>query len=311
MFRLWAVMFESGIEFKSIITFNLMMTMIIWLRSFFLMPLAWVNSEIPPFYVSPFSRRTLNSMPDSREKELNRKESVAAGTSKSATNYVCSVEFVMFLIWVSIGNLDAIFISFSWNKFARIVSGDDYLPLVDAFGSFLWTAALFSGVCGLVIDTFSGKFNRPLLEGKAVMVTGVFLFDNIAGIVVHILQFLQTYEAAYALVFIYNAYRGLLYSTAAVYIKCNFPASCFGTLMGVFRISMGLSSLINIGLTEIVTTYDEEGFTGIVIAFGVLVVLTISFPILAIYNKRKPAVRSMVRAIIESQSSESDDNISK
>jgi len=85
----------------------------------------------------------------------------------------------MFLIWVSIGNLDAIFISFNWNKFARMVSGDDYLPLVNVFGSFLWTAALFSGMCGLIIDTFSGKFNRPLLEGKAVMVAGAFLFDNI------------------------------------------------------------------------------------------------------------------------------------
>ena len=85
----------------------------------------------------------------------------------------------MFLILVSIGNLDAIFISFNWNKFAKMVSGDDYFPLVDVFGSFLWTAALFSGMCGLIIDTFAGKFNRSLLEGKTVMVTGAVLFDNI------------------------------------------------------------------------------------------------------------------------------------
>ena len=97
-----------------------------------------------------------------------------AGASESSAHYVCSVEFVMFLIWVSIGNLDAIFISFNWNKFARMVSGDDYLLLVDVFGSFLWTAALFSGMCGLIIDLFSGKFNRPLLEGKGVMVAGFF-----------------------------------------------------------------------------------------------------------------------------------------
>ena len=56
--------------------------------------------------------------------------------------------------------------------------------------------------------------------------------NDILGIIVHILQLLKTYEAAIALIFIYNAYRGLLYSTAAVYIKCNFPARCFGTLMG-------------------------------------------------------------------------------
>ena len=137
---------------------------------------------------------------------------------------------------------------------------------------------------------------------------------NILGIIVHILQLLKTYEAAIALIFIYNAYRGLLYSTAAVYIKCNFPARCFGTLMGVFRISIGVFSLINIGLTEILTTYDVEGFNWIAIAFGVLVALTISFPILAIYNKRKPAEKTLFEEVTNSQISdetESDNSICK
>ena len=44
--------------------------------------------------------------------------------------------------------------------------------------------------------------------------------------------------------------------------------------MGVFRIPMGVFSLINIGLTEILTIYDVEGFNLIAIAFGVLVILT-------------------------------------
>ena len=81
--------------------------------------------------------------------------------------------------------------------------------------------------------------------------------------------------------------------------------------------SKTFDSLLFLGLTEVLTTYDEKGFTGIVITFGVLVVLTTSFPILAIYNKRKPAVRTMVRAIIGSQSSgdsesaNSADNLTK
>ena len=136
--------------------------------------------------------------------------------------------------------------------------------------------------------------------------------NDILGIIVHILQLLKTYEAAIALIFIYNAYRGLLYSTAAVYIKCNFPARCFGTLMGVFRITMGVFSLINIGLTEILTTYDVEGFNWIVIALGVLVVLTISFPILAIYNKRKPTEKILFKEVTNSQISdetESDNSL--
>ena len=137
--------------------------------------------------------------------------------------------------------------------------------------------------------------------------------NNILGIIVHILQLLKTYEAAIALIFIYNAYRGLLYSTAAVYINCNFPARCFGTLMGVFRISIGVFSLMNIGLTDILTTYDVEGFNWITIAFSVMVAPTISFPILAIYNKRKPAEKTFeeVKNSQISDETDSDDSISK
>ena len=82
--------------------------------------------------------------------------------------------------------------------------------------------------------------------------------------------------------------------------------------MGVFRITMGVFSLINIGLTEILTTYDVEGFNWIVIALGVLVVLTISFPILAIYNKRKPVEKILFKEVTNSQISdetESDNSL--
>ena len=41
--RLWAVVYESGVDLKYIILFNLAMTFVIWLRSFFLMPLTWVD----------------------------------------------------------------------------------------------------------------------------------------------------------------------------------------------------------------------------------------------------------------------------
>ena len=41
--RLWAVVYESGVDLKYIILFNLAMTLVIWLRSIFLMPLTWVD----------------------------------------------------------------------------------------------------------------------------------------------------------------------------------------------------------------------------------------------------------------------------
>lgn len=185
--------------------------------------------------------------------------------------------------------MDITFISFNWNKFARIVSGDDdYLELVDVFGGYLWTAAVFSGLCAVLIDGLSKKCfaNRSLMEGKSIIIILIIVFDNIAGIAVHILQLLNTYESAYALIFIYNLYRGLFYSGIAVYIKCNFPVDCFGTLIGVTYIAMGIFSLLNIGLTEVLTAYDVAGFNGIAIASGVALLFTMSFPLLAMFNKR-------------------------
>ena len=286
------------------------MTLVIWLRSFFLMPLTWVDpgkgslnflndhvlnrlvnpgKDIAPFYNSPFHRGTMNPLGDARAKAQTKQESESKGSSQSVVQYVWTPEFILLMIWASFGNMDITFISFNWNKFARIVSGDDdYLELVDLFGGYLWTAAVFSGLCAVLIDGLSKKCfaNRSLMEGKSIIIILVIVFDNIAGIVVHILQLLNTYESAYALIFLYNLYRGLFYSAVAVYIKCNFPVDCFGTLIGVTYIAMGIFSLLNIGLTEVLTAYDVAGFNGIAIASGVALLLTMSFPILAMCNKR-------------------------
>lgn len=231
----------------------------------------------------------MNPLGDARGKEKAKQESESKGNSQSVIKYVWTPEFILLMIWASIGNMDITFISFNWNKFARIVSGDDdYLELVDLFGDYLWTAAIFSGLCAVFIDGLSRKCfsNRSLMEGKSIMIILVIVFDNLAGICVHILQLLNTYESAYALIFIYNLYRGLFYSAVAVYIKCNYPVDCFGTLTGVAYIAMGIFSLVNIGLTEVLTAYDVAGFNGIAIASGIALLLTMSFPILAMFNKR-------------------------
>ena len=59
MFRLWSVMFDAGISFKSIIGINLVLTSIQWIRTIFLMPVYKINKDIPPFYQSPFNRKHL------------------------------------------------------------------------------------------------------------------------------------------------------------------------------------------------------------------------------------------------------------
>lgn len=289
--RLWAVVYESGVDLKYIMLFNLTMTLVIWLRSLFLMPLTWVDPELAPFYNSPFYRGTVNPLGDAKSKNLEKHESVSKDeqSNQPVMKYVWTPEFILLMVWASFGNMDITFISFNWSKFARIVAGDDdYLELVDLFGGYLWTAAVFSGLCAILIDGLSTKCfsNRSLMEGKSITIILVIVFDNIAGIVVHILQLLNTYESAYAVIFIYNLYRGLFYSAVAVYIKCNFPVECFGTLIGVAYIAMGIFSLLNIGLTEVLTAYDVAGFNAIAIASGIALLLTLSFPILAIFNKR-------------------------
>ena len=50
---------------------------------------------------------------------------------------------------------------------------------------------------------------------------------------------------------------------AAVYIRCRYPIEVFGTLMGTFRCSMGITVLINVGLNVIITEYDDGFNSGI------------------------------------------------
>ena len=80
-------------------------------------------TDIAPFYNSPFYRGTVNPLGDARAKVNDKKESASPGETQSVMKYVWTPEFILFMVWASIGNMDITFISFNWNKFARIVSG--------------------------------------------------------------------------------------------------------------------------------------------------------------------------------------------
>ena len=54
VFRIWSFMVESGISFKMAVGLNVILTSIMWTRTFFLLPVGWVNPKEAPFYTSPF-----------------------------------------------------------------------------------------------------------------------------------------------------------------------------------------------------------------------------------------------------------------
>jgi len=121
VFRLWSVLFDSGISFKAICALNLSFTAVHWLRTFFFMPLAWVKQEIAPYYESPFNRRLLWP---TAEIQAKREKGSGVVVDVSPKQIIFSFEFMLFLAWACVGNLDAIYTIFTWSQFSRYVLQD-------------------------------------------------------------------------------------------------------------------------------------------------------------------------------------------
>ena len=143
-FRLWQVLFDAGIAFKVIVAANLSFSLFQWIRTFFLMPLgngltillfcykseyhpikAWVDPASAPFYSSPYSRRSLWPTADIKD----RKQKQKSVESISVVKIIVTSDFILFLIWVAIGNLDCIFANFSFAQFSQYVQ-EDYKGLL-------------------------------------------------------------------------------------------------------------------------------------------------------------------------------------
>ena len=252
VFRLWSVLFNSGISFKAICALNLSFTGVHWVRTFFFMPLAWVKQEIAPYYESPFNRRSLWPTAEIQAKKEKR---LGVEVDVSPKQIIFSLEFILFLVWAFVGNLDAIYTIFTWSQFSRYVLQDYtgktvffnkvltpylYLELVDLFGGLLWSGAIYSVFSGLLIDFVSIRMKRPIMEGKVIIVGWLVVFEITCGIIMHGLQYHLTESSSMGVVIIFNCYRALLYSLSAVYIRCNYPIQVFGTLNGALRITMGI-----------------------------------------------------------------------
>ena len=149
------------------------------------MPVGWVDKSTAPYYQSAYKK----GLKISRRKKSEKSD-------ENAVNVVLSPEFLLFLAWISIGNLDAIFVTFTWSQFARYIM-EDYMELVDFFGNLLWTAAVWSIVSGLITDWLSSKISKPALEAKVIVILGTMFFDNFCGLLMHGLQGRESFQKSF------------------------------------------------------------------------------------------------------------------
>lgn len=291
VFRLWSYLLNvHEMKFKYIVYGNIMFTLVMWLRTLFLMPVGWTKKGESVYKLSPFCNRwpTLNGMKRDLKKTANSEND---SFKTSAT----SAGFVLLVIWIGFENLNILFCTFTWSQYSRLVDELSYKHLVDTFGEFLWTAAIFSTFVGVVIDLISSFLSKRgfTLSNGRVIGTLVFVFlDNFVGLMMGYLQLQATSESSFSLVIIYNLYRAWCYSTATVYIKANFPIEYFGRMMGIMRVSMGISSLLVLLLTEIPNQFPENGFTTLFISFMVLQLLGFVFPLHGFVTKFRTRSKS-------------------
>ena len=116
-------------------------------------------------------------------------------------------------------------------------------------------------------------------NGKLIGTLLVIIFSSIFGVIMNSLQLLKTVNATTAVVFIFSLFRATAYSPIQLYLQTAFPSRYFGRLNGIARISMGIISIVVIGLSKVLEVYQNQGLTAILSTFLVLMVLTLVFPI--------------------------------
>ena len=82
-------------------------------------------------------------------------------------------------------------------------------------------------------------------------------FSKTRFLVQNSIQTLRSPSSGFATIILHNLHRANHFTMAAVYVRCRYPMEVFGTLMGTFRCSMGITVLINVGLNVIITKYDN------------------------------------------------------
>jgi len=148
-FRIWSWLYENGMNFKWIVCSNLGVILILWFRTCFLMPIGWTKPDANVYHLSPFYNNF--NVKVRRRKDTSETVENSGSFKQSAT----STGFVLMILWVCVGNLNCLFTTFTWGQYSRYVDEEGYKELVDYFGTYLWTAAVFSAFAGINIDIIS------------------------------------------------------------------------------------------------------------------------------------------------------------
>ena len=99
--------------------------MIIWFRTFFLLPIGWVQKDMNVYHASPvYCKFKIKENQEKQRKAHGKTLDVAKqGTFKQA---VLSPTFILLSLWMAIGNLNVTFCAFTWGQFTRYVDVEEY-----------------------------------------------------------------------------------------------------------------------------------------------------------------------------------------
>lgn len=164
-FRIWSWLYSSGFDFKWIVCSNLIVTIVLWARTCFLMPVGWTEKGANVFHLSPFYNK-FNVAIVKRDGKTKSENVSTFATFKSAAS---STGFILMVVWISVANLNCIFGTFTWGQYTRYVDEGGYKDLVDSFGEFLWTAAVFSTFAGVMIDVISAWLLNKGQNSKVIV----------------------------------------------------------------------------------------------------------------------------------------------
>lgn len=126
-FRVWSTLFEYGLAFKWIVGIDLLLTIIIWLRTIFLMPVGWVRLScwVNVYHTSPIYCK-LKIIKASRRQSAVVFADIALLSVDTFKKVVFSADFILLLAWLSAVNLEVFFFISTWGQFTRTVDSTNY-----------------------------------------------------------------------------------------------------------------------------------------------------------------------------------------
>ena len=107
--------------FKWIVGMNLFLTLIIWFRTLFLLPIGAVQAGKNVYYASPFYCWFKRGSYQEQRITSDLKGSSDVDPEYSFKKAATSSTFILLCIWMAIANLNLTFCVFTWAQFTRYV----------------------------------------------------------------------------------------------------------------------------------------------------------------------------------------------